>query len=249
MPLNTSVSGQSGREKTAFFDALRTSSQTVPGLMAWGAVTGMAMIQSGLTIWQGLAMTLLVYAGSAQLASLPLLVAGAPVWMIFLTALMVNLRFIIFGAVIGPHFAHLRWYKRILYGYFNADIVMALFPQRFPSHTAAKTEGKRGYYLGLVSSNWLGWQSGSIAGMLLASQIPPAWGIGFAGTLALLAITIPLVINRSALASVVVAATTAVLTVGLPYRLGLVLAIVSGVAAAMGMDHLSKISKRHSQHE
>lgn len=246
MSLNTSVSGQPGRERSAFVDALRTSSQTVPGLMAWGAVTGMAMIQSGLTFWQALAMTLLVYAGSAQLASLPLLVAGAPVWMIFLTALMVNLRFIIFGAVIGPHFAHLRWTKRILYGYFNADIVMALFPQRFPSHTVAKTEGKRGYYLGLVSSNWLGWQSGSIAGMSLASQIPPAWGIGFAGTLALLAITIPLVINRAALASVVVASITAVLAAGFPYRLGLVLAIVLGVAAAMGMDYLTK---SHNQHE
>lgn len=240
MSLNTALSDPSGREKSAFIDALRTSSQTVPGLMAWGTVTGMAMIQSGLTLWQGLAMTLLVYAGSAQLASLPLLAAGAPVWMIFLTSLMVNLRFIIFGAVIGPHFAHLRWYKRIWYGYFNADVVMALFPQRFPSHTLAKTEGKHGYYLGLVSSNWLGWQFGSIAGMLLASQIPPAWGIGFAGTLALLAITIPLVINRSALASVVVAAITAVLTAGLPYRLGLMLAIVTGVAAAMGVDHLTE---------
>lgn len=249
MPLNSSMSGQSGREYSAFIDALRTSSQTVPGLTAWGIVTGMAMIQSGLTMWQALAMTLLVYAGSAQLAALPLLAAGAPVWMIFLTALMVNLRFVIFGAVIGPHFAHLRWTKRIMYGYFNADVVMALFPQRFPLQTIGKTEGKRGYYLGLVSANWLGWQSGSIAGMLLASQIPPAWGIGFAGTLALLAITIPLVINRSALASVVVAATTAVLAAGLPYRLGLVLAIVSGVAAAVGIDHLTKKERGGAQHE
>lgn len=253
MPLHTnldaSISAQREREKSAFFDALRISSQTVPGLMAWGAVAGMAMIQSGLTLWQGLAMTLLVYAGSAQLASLPLMAAGAPIWMIFLTALMVNLRFIIFGAVIGPHFAHLRWYKRIWYSYFNADVVMALFPLRFPSHMATKTEGKHGYYLGLVSSSWLGWQSGTIAGMLLASQIPPAWGIGFAGTLALLAITIPLVISRAALVSVAVAATTAVLATGLPYRLGLVLAIVLGIAAAMGMDHLTKRAQLRSQHE
>lgn len=249
MSLTTAVSGQAEREKTAFLDALRTSSQTVPGLMAWGAVTGMAMVQSGLSLWQGLAMTLLVYAGSAQLASLPLIAAGAPIWMIFLTALMVNLRFIIFGAVIGPHFSHLRWYQRIAYGYVNADVVMALFPQRFPSHTVTKTEGKRGYYLGLVSSNWIGWQTGSIAGMLLASQIPPAWGIGFAGTLALLAITIPLVINRAALASVIVAGFTAVLSIGLPYRLGLVLAIVLGIAAAMTVDYLTERAQARSLHD
>jgi len=224
------------REKSAFWDALRTSTQTVPGLVAWGAVTGMAMTQSGLSSWQALLMTFVVYAGSAQLAALPLIAAGAPVWMIFFTALMVNLRFVIFGAVIGPHFSHLPWFKRIWWGYFNADVVMAFFPQRFPENTPGKTVGKVGYFSGLAVPNWLGWQSGSVAGILLASQIPPGWGIGFAGTLALLAITVPLVVNRGALAGVLVAGATAVLAHHLPFRLGLLLAMVLGITAAMAVD-------------
>jgi predicted branched-subunit amino acid permease len=241
--MSTSTTQQLAREKSAFWDAVRTATQTVPGLMAWGAVTGMAMIQSGLTVWQALAMTLLVYAGSAQIAALPLIVAGAPIGMIFLTAMMVNLRFVIFSAVIGPHFAYLPWYKRLWYGYFNADVVMALFPQRFPSQATGNAAGKLAYYKGLIVPNWMGWQIGTVAGILLASQIPPSWGIGFVGALVLLSIMIPLVVNRAALCGVLVAGGTAVMTISLPYRLGLLLAIVMGIAAAMAIDRLTARSQ------
>ena len=171
--MNLSTAEQTAREKTVFRDALRLSAPTIPGLIAWGIVTGMAMIQSGLTLWQGLLMTFIVYAGSAQLAALPLLAAGAPVSMIFFTAIMINLRFIIFSAVIG---------------------------------------------------------------ILLASQIPPSWGIGFAGSLALLSITVPLIVNWAAVVGMAVAGTTAVLAIDLPFRLGLLLAIVLGIASAMAVD-------------
>ncbi|MGB4345446.1 MAG: AzlC family ABC transporter permease, partial [Burkholderiaceae bacterium] len=94
--MNLSIAGQAEREKIAFWDAMRVSMSAAPGLAAWGVVTGMAMIQSGLSLWQALFMSFTVYAGSAQLAALPLIAAGTPISMIFLTALMVNLRFIIF---------------------------------------------------------------------------------------------------------------------------------------------------------
>jgi predicted branched-subunit amino acid permease len=68
-----------------------------PALIAtftWGLVTGVAMVKSGLTETAAVAMTLLVYAGSAQLTSLPLIAAGAPLWLIFAAGLIVNLRFL-----------------------------------------------------------------------------------------------------------------------------------------------------------
>jgi len=232
-PLSPDHAYPAERERSAFFDAVRASTQTMPGLFAWGVVTGAAMMQSGLSLWQSLLMTLVVYAGSAQLAALPLLAAGAPVWVIAFTALMVNLRFVIFSAVIGPHFQHLSWRKRLWYGYNNVDLVMGFFPQRFPAHTVGKPIGKQGYFSGLALSNWLAWQIGSITGILLAQQIPPSWGIGFAGSLALLAIAIPLVKNRPTIVGVVVACTVAVATVGWPYRLGLVGAILLGIVAAV----------------
>jgi len=231
-------------EKRAFREGFKACAPTMPGIFAWGLVTGMAMVKSGLTIWQALGMTFVVFAGSAQLASLPLIAAGAPVWVVFLTALVVNLRFVIFAAAIAPHFAHLPWYRRLWHGYFNADITMALFPRRFPPESVHRKEGKVGYFNGICYPNWGAWQVGSILGILLASQIPQSWGIGFAGTLALLAITIPLIINSAALVGVVVASIVAVAAAALPYRLGLLIAVIVGMAAAMLVDtYLDKKDK------
>ena len=70
----------------------------VPGLAAWGLVTGVAMVRSGLDPWLALLMSLTVYAGSSQLASLPLIAAGAPIWVVLLTGFVVNLRFVIYSA-------------------------------------------------------------------------------------------------------------------------------------------------------
>jgi predicted branched-subunit amino acid permease len=223
-------------ERQAFRDAFRACAGTMPGIAAWGMVLGMAMMKSGLTVWQSLGMTLLVFGGSAQLAALPLMAVNAPVSVVFLTAVVVNLRFLIFGAAIGPHFGHLPWYQRIWYGYFCADITMAFFPQRFPPSTKGRPEGKVGFFSGIGYSNWWSWQIGSVAGILLARQIPESWGIGFAGTLALLTITIPLIINSAALAGVIVASVVAVAAVGLPYRLGLLAAVAAGMVAAMMVD-------------
>lgn len=47
---------------------------------------------------------------------------------------------------------------------------------------------------------------------------------------------IPLVINRAALVGVIVASMVAVAAAGLPYRLGLLLAVILGMAAAMIVD-------------
>lgn len=223
-------------EKQAFREGLKASASTMPAIIAWGLVTGMAMAKSGLTTWQALGMTFLVFGGSAQLASLPLIAANAPIWLAFLTSLMVNLRFVIFAAAIGPHFAHLPWYKRIWYGYLNADITMGFFPQRFPAGTLNRPQGKVGFFSGIGYPNWCAWQTGSVAGILLASRIPQSWGVAFAGTLALLAIMIPLIVNAAALTGVAVAGIVAVLAADFPYRLGLLLAVIVGMIAAMAVD-------------
>jgi predicted branched-subunit amino acid permease len=239
-PAATTVNRTHAREieKSAFREAIRTSWPTMPGIFAWGMVTGMAMAKVGLTLWQALGMTLLVFAGSAQLAALPLIASGVPVFMVFVTAMIVNLRFVIFGAAVGPHFAHLPWRKRLLYGYVNGDVTMAFFPRRFPDETLSQPLGKVGFYTGITYSNWVCWQAGSITGILLASQIPENWGLGFAGTLALLAITIPSIVNRAALVGVIVSGIVAVAGIGLPYRLGLLLAVILGMAAAMTAERL-----------
>ena len=54
--------------------------------------------------------------------------------------------------------------------------------------------------------NWVAWQIGSLIGMFLGSAVPTEWQLGFAGTLAILCIMVPLIVNSAALCGVLVAA-------------------------------------------
>jgi predicted branched-subunit amino acid permease len=219
-----------------FREGFKKGMTTVFGLGAWGLVVGVAMIKTNLTVFQALGMTLFVFAGSAQLASLPLIVLHAPIWVIFATALVVNLRFVIFSALLAPHFAHLRWYKRFILGYVAGDLSVALFLQRFPGDE--RKLGKVSYFAGLVLPNWLAWQIGSVIGILLGSQIPSQWGLGFAGTLAIVCVTVPLITNWAALLGVCVASVVAVLGIHWPYKLGVLAAVIAGMLVAMLANEL-----------
>ncbi len=221
-------------DEAAWRAGLKMGVPTLFGIAAWGLVVGIAMVKTGLSVPQALAMTLLVFAGSAQLASLPLIAAQAPIWIIFVTALVVNLRFVIFSALLAPHFTHLPWRKRFFLGYVSGDMTVALFLQRYPSH--ARETGKLSYLKGLLYPNWLAWQVGSIAGIFLGSTVPLEWGLGFAGTLAIICITVPLVQSRAALCGVLVASVIAVLGAGLPYKLGLLVAVIFGMVSAMAIE-------------
>ena len=86
------------------------------GVGAWGLVTGVAMVKTGMPVALALLMSLLVYAGSAQLAVLPLLAVGAPLWVVWLTAACVNLRFVIFSNMWRSYFAPLPLRQRLTLG-------------------------------------------------------------------------------------------------------------------------------------
>lgn len=224
-------------DEPSWREGLKTGMPTLFGIGAWGLVVGIAMVKTGLTVPQALAMTLVVFAGSAQLASLPLIAAHAPIWVIFATALVVNLRFVIFSALLAPHFSNLPLRNRFLLGYVAGDMTVALFLQKYPSE--APQVGKLSYLKGLLYPNWAAWQVGSIAGIFLGSAVPPEWGLGFAGTLAIICITVPLVASRPALCGVLVAGVVAVLAAGLPYKLGLLAAVLLGMAAAMLVEEFT----------
>jgi predicted branched-subunit amino acid permease len=224
-------------------EALRVGAPTLFGIAAWGMVVGVAMVKSGLTLYQAVGMTLLVFAGTAQLASLPLIAANAPIWVVFATAVVVNLRFVIFSALLAPHFSHLPWHQRLRMGFTAGDITVNLFLARYP--TEAPAPGKVSYLNGLMAPNWLAWQVGSLAGIFLGSTVPTEWSLGFAGTLAILCILVPTMLTRASLCGVVVASATAVLAYELPYKLGMLLAVLVGMGAAMLVQEVIEKRKSH----
>jgi predicted branched-subunit amino acid permease len=205
------------------------------GIAAWGLVTGVAMAKSGLPLPLATLMSLIVFAGSAQLAVLPLMAGGAPIWVVWATALCVNLRFIIFSAGWRPYFAHLPFWQRLRMGYFAADLNYVIFLRRFPEPQPQPEQ--RPYFWGGVVTNWSAWQVPSLAGILLGDRIPASWGLGFAGTLALLGLLYALVADRATLLAAAVAGCAAVATYALPLKLNILVAIASAVAIGLLMDH------------
>jgi predicted branched-subunit amino acid permease len=220
--------------RDAFRRGVRELLPAAPGVFAWGLVTGVAMVKSGLTIPQATGLSLLAYAGSAQLAALPLIAGAAPVWVVGFTALVVNLRFLVYAAYTRSGFAHLPAGRRALLGYLVGDVMFVRYvalltlEPKYPHRVA--------YYLGGGIANWFAWQVASILGIFGADVIPTDWGLELAGTLALVALVVPLCAQRPALAGVVVASVVAVAARGLPLRLGLLLAVITGMAAALAVE-------------
>jgi predicted branched-subunit amino acid permease len=208
---------------------------TALGIAAWGLVTGVAMAKSGIALPIAVLMSLIVFAGSAQLAALPLIAGGAPLWVVWATALCVNLRFVIFSAMWRPYVMHLSRGERLRMAYFMADLNFVLFMRRFPEPKPAPEQ--RPYFWGGVACNWTAWQVPSLAGLLLADRVPTAWGLGFAGTLALLGLMYSLLVDRVQWVAAGVAAAAAVAAYALPLKLNIVVAIAAAVAIGLAIDH------------
>jgi predicted branched-subunit amino acid permease len=204
------------------------------GMIAWGLVTGVAMAKSGLSLPWALVMTLTAYAGSAQLAILPLLAGATPVWVIVMTALLTNLRFVIYSAALRRWFAAFTPSRRLALGYTTGDFSFVAFTNRVARD--GEFAHRDAYYLGMCTTNWVIWQVASIVGILAAQIFPTQWGLEFAGTLALLALIVPMCRAMPALAGVLVAAAVAVVCYAWPYRLGMLLGIVLGIASAVAVE-------------
>jgi len=209
-----------------------------PGFAAWGLMTGVAMVKSGMSVIEAMLMTVLVYAGSAQLAAIPLLVAGAPAWVILATAFCVNLRFVVFSAHLRDYLMHLPRWQRLLTGFLTTDLSYMLFVQRFPAPSNAPDQqlAQQAYLAGNCGLCWGNWVGSSLVGIALANFIPTAWGLGFAGTLALLGISFSLVTTRLRIIAAAVAGTAAVAAFALPLKLNILVAIAAAVVVCLMLE-------------
>jgi predicted branched-subunit amino acid permease len=206
-----------------------------PGLAAWGLMTGVAMVKSGMSPFEAVAMSLLVFAGSSQLAAIPLIAAGAPVWVILSTSFCVNLRFVVFSAHMRPYLMHLPLRWRLIQGYLTVDLSYVLFTRHYhhPPTSELEKQEQLAYLSGGSVFNWLSWQGASMVGIALANVIPTTWGLGFAGILALLGVGCSLASTPLRRVSAGVAGMAAVVAYALPLKLNIVVAIASAVALCL----------------
>lgn len=227
----------------AFAAGMRDMLTTVPGLGAWALVTGVATVKAGLPLPLALFMSVTVYAGTAQLSVLPLMVAGAPLWMVWFTALCVNLRFLVLSALWRNYFDHLSLRHRLTLGYMSGDVLFVLFMRRYP--TKEKQADQLPYFWGMAFMNWLGWQIPATAGIFLANVIPMEWGLGFAGVLAILGVLYAMLKGVATWVAAAVSAAAAVAAFGLPLRLNTLVAIATAVVVGLVIETVQKKGAHH----
>lgn len=204
------------------------------GIAAWGLVAGVAMAKSGMGVPLSILMSIVVYAGSAQIASLPLIAAGAPMWVVWATTLCVSLRFMAFSFHYRPYFAHLPRRQRIRLSFLMGDSSFALFIRRFPE----PLPGHRyeDYFLGSALVTFGVWQVSIITGIVAGHGIPASWNLGFAGTMALLALTCTQLRSPVTGMAAVVAGCAAIAAYALPLKLNIIVAIAAAVAVGVLAD-------------
>ncbi|HMS80711.1 MAG TPA: AzlC family ABC transporter permease [Burkholderiaceae bacterium] len=224
----------------AFRDGVRAIGATVLGTFCWGLVTGVAMVKAGLGTVQALGMVMLVYSGTAQLAALPLLAAGASLPVIWLAALLANLRFVVYSAVVATEFRGLSTARRLALGWMTTDTGLAAYfgrgaDARRPGEGDTPVAHRAARFLGTNLTVYVGWSLGALAGVLLAGLIPDSPRIAFVGVLAVMALVGPMLDTRAAVAAAVAAALAALAGTGWPWRAGTFAAIAAGVLAALAL--------------
>lgn len=229
----------------AFWEGAKTSASVIPGLSAWGLMTGVTMVNAGMSGFDAVLMTLLVYAGSVQLAAIPLLAADAPMWVILATGTCVNLRFVVFSAHLRTYLMPWPRWQRLVAGYLTADLSYIQFVQRFPT-PATDAAGRRAEFAYLSGHNgltWFTWVLSAFLGIALAQIIPVHWGLSFAGILALVGVTCSLANSPLRLVSVTMAGAAGVVAMALPLKLNIVVGIACAVALCMLLERTPHVAK------
>jgi predicted branched-subunit amino acid permease len=197
----------------------------------FGLITGVAMVASGIPPAMAVLMSVTVFAGASMIASAQLLASGTPLVMVLLATAFINLRFMMYSATLRPHFARapLRW--RLLLGYLVADNVVGLSAGRFADHPddPAKLE----FFLGVGTVIWMVWQLGVAAGAGIGAGLPASWRLEFAAPLAFIAMSVPLIRDRAMLAAALASGVTVIVANGLPLRLAIPCAALTGIAAGL----------------
>ena len=227
-----------------FLAGARDTIPMLVGASPFGLIFGTLAIGSGLPIWLTLGLSALVFAGSSQFVAVSLIGSGAALPVIWLTTFVVNLRHALYSATLLPYARALpaRW--RWALAFWLTDETFAVVENQLRHHSSPQ-DGAH-YWLGSSLAMYFNWQLWTIAGVVLGQSIPglATLGLDFAMVATFAAIVALQLRERPVLFAAVVAGTVALLARALPYKLGLMLAAVSGVGAGMLAEAWSGRIKR-----
>ena len=225
--------------KLASFSAgARDTLPMLVGAAPFGMIFGALVGTTQLAPWQGQLMSLGVFAGASQFIAIGLLTGQAGLLVIWLATFIVNLRHMLYAASLLPHVRHLPQRWRWLLGFLLTDETFAVVDSYYRQHPQAP-QG-HWYFLGSGLAMYLNWQCWTLIGLVFGAAFPQlqTLGLDFAMVVTFIAIVVPQLTRLPNFAAAVAAGSFAYLLKDLPYKLGLLVAILAGVGIGMLLTQL-----------
>jgi 4-azaleucine resistance transporter AzlC len=207
-----------------FVAGARATSPLWLGVVPFGVVYAVLARDAGLSLLETQSLSVLVFAGSAQVSAVGLFGGGAAALEIVSTTFLLNVRHVLYGLSLGRRLPLQGW-RRPTAAYFLTDEAFGV--------VAAREERTFAFLLGAELSLFATWNLATLGGALAGSAIadPAELGIDLIFPLAFLALLVPLVRARVDLA---VALGSGVLAYVLAERLpGGLPILVTGVAGSL----------------
>jgi len=210
-----------------FLEGVRAEVPLLIGVFPFGMIYGALALNAGLSASAAQLMSSIVFAGSSQFVAAQLVHEAAPAFVIILTIAVVNLRHMLYSASLAPYLQNLSLRWKVLLSYLLTDEAYA------PSIIKYEKDGFQPYshwfLLGAGFSLWFNWQISTALGIFLGAAIPKEWPLDFALPLTFIAMVVPILKNRPMAAAAVSAGLVALLAYSLPYRIGIILAALTGI--------------------
>ena len=217
-----------------FWAGARAEIPLLIGVFPFGMIYGALALNAGLSASAAQSMSSIVFAGSAQFITTQLVHESAPGLVMVLTIAVVNLRHMLYSASLAPYLASLSTRWKVLLGYLLTDEAYA--PTAIHYEKEGMTPWGHWFLLGAGLALWTNWQISTGLGIFLGTAIPESWSLDFALPLTFIAMVVPVLKNRPAVAAAISAGAVALVAYSLPYKLGLILAALVGITVGTVLE-------------
>lgn len=220
-----------------FFSGVRDELPILLGVIPFGVIFGALAVHNELSPFAAQATSTIIFAGSAQFIAVQLMGAGTSAAVVLMVVFVVNVRHALYSASVAPHIAHLKPLWKYILAYFLTDEAYAVAITKYDQDGVTST--RHWYFLGAGVTLWTAWQSSTLLGIRIGSGLGENWPVGFALPLTFIALVVPALKDRPSVAAAITAGIVGLLTVNFPYKTGLVLAALCGIAVGLLLEKRS----------
>lgn len=213
-------------QRRAFLEGIRDQMPLVLGVAPFGVIFGALAINVGIPALETQALSLLLFAGSAQFIAVSLVDVGTPVLIVIVTVAIVNLRHLLYSIALSPYVQSLSIRWKIPLAWLLTDEAFAIGSLRYQQPDSKENHW---YFLGTGLTLWGSWQISTLLGITAGAMIPPGWQLEFALPLTFMAILAPNLKTRAAWVTALSAGVLAVLLINLPLSTGLFISVLAAL--------------------